>query len=79
MRTTIEITEEQHAALNSLARRRGLRGFSAVVQDAITAYLQDLAPDEIDLLLGLEGTLTDHEERELRTRIDAARATWRAS
>lgn len=79
MRTTVEITEDQHRALNAVAQRRGLRGFSQLVQEALEAYLHDLDSDETDLLLGLEGSLDDREEQELRARIEEARAVWRAS
>lgn len=79
MRTTVEITEEQHRALSAVAQRRGLRGFSALVQEALAAYLQNLEPNEVELLLSLEGMLSESEAREMRSRIDAARATWRAS
>jgi hypothetical protein len=79
MRTTVEITEGQHRALSALAQRRGLRGFSALVQEALAAYLRDLDTQEIDLLLGLEGMLGEDDERELRSRIDTLRATWRTS
>lgn len=79
MRTTVEITEQQHRALSGVARRRGLRGFSQLVQEALDAYLAALDSDEIDLLLSLEGSLDEQEERELRARIDEARAVWRAS
>lgn len=79
MRTTVEIADEQHRALSALAQRRGLRGFSQLVQEALESYLRDLADDEIDVLLALEGTLSEREEVELRARVGAARATWRAS
>lgn len=79
MRTTVEITEDQHRALSAVAQRRGLRGFSQLVQEALDAYLRDLGTDEVDLLLRLEGSLDEREEQELRARIDAAKATWRAS
>lgn len=79
MRTTIELTDEQHQALAAVARRRGLRGFSALVQEALAAYLPTLDTDEIDLLLGLEASISADEEAEIRSRIDSARATWRAS
>ncbi|OBF95460.1 hypothetical protein [Mycolicibacter sinensis] len=79
MRTTIEITDEQHRALSAIAQRRGVRGFSALVQEALDSYLANMTTDEVDLLLGLEGTLSDSEAREVRTRIDEARTTWRAS
>lgn len=79
MRTTIELTDEQHRALSALAQRRGQRGFSALVQEAVEAYLQDLGTDEVDLLLQLRGSITDAEAAEMRTRIRESRAVWRTS
>jgi hypothetical protein len=79
MRTTVEITEEQHRALSALAQRRGVRGFSILVQEALSAYLQDVSADEIELLLGLEGMLTEDEEQELRARVASVRSTWRVA
>lgn len=79
MRTTIEITDEQHRALSAVAQRRGIRGFSTLVQEAVDAYLRDLGTDEVDLLLGLEGMLSDAEAAEMRSRIHDMRTTWRAS
>lgn len=79
MRTTVEITETQHRALSAIAQQRGLRGFSALVQEALDAYLGDLRADEVELLLGLEGTIDDEEERELRSNVAATRQRWRVS
>ncbi|MFV0496130.1 hypothetical protein [Mycobacterium sp.] len=79
MRTTVEITEEQHRALSAIARRRGVRGFSTLVQEALDSYLASLEVDEVDLLLGLEGALTDSDAHEIRSRIADMRATWRVS
>lgn len=79
MRTTVEITEDQHRALSAVAQRRGFRGFSQLVQEALDAYLQDLDSDEVDLLLSLEGSLDEREEQEMRRRIGEAKALWRTS
>jgi hypothetical protein len=79
MRTTVEITDEQHRALSAIAQRRGVRGFSTLVQEALDGYLANLHADEVDILLGLEGVLTESDARELRTRINDVRTTWRAS
>jgi hypothetical protein len=79
MRTTVEITDEQHRALSAIAQRRGVRGFSALVQEALDGYLANLNTDEVDLLLGLEGVLTEFDAREMRSRIKEARAAWRTS
>jgi metal-responsive CopG/Arc/MetJ family transcriptional regulator len=79
MRTTVEITDEQHRALSAIAQRRGVRGFSALVQEALDGYLANLNTDEVNLLLGLEGVLTESDAREMRSRIKEARAAWRTS
>ncbi|MEO7194045.1 MAG: ribbon-helix-helix protein, CopG family [Pseudonocardiaceae bacterium] len=79
MRTTVEIGDEQHRALSALAQRRGLRGFSQLMQEALDSYLRDLGEEEITVLLELEGTLGERDEMELRARIEAARGIWRAS
>jgi hypothetical protein len=79
MRTTVEITAEQHRALSALAQRRGERGFSRLVQEALDVYLSDREGEELEVLLGLEGSLDEEEEREMRSRIDQARTSWRSS
>lgn len=79
MRTTVEITNEQHRALSAIAQHRGVRGFSTLVQEALDEYLANVNADEVDILLGLEGVLTDSEARELSSRINDVRTTWRAS
>ncbi len=79
MRTTVEITDEQHRALSAIAQRRGVRGFSALVQEALDGYLANLNADEVDLLLGLEGILSESDAQEIRSRIVDVRTTWRAS
>lgn len=75
----MEITDEQHRALSAIAQRRGVRGFSALVQEALDGYLANLNVDEVDILLGLEGVLTDSDAQEMRSRISDARTTWRTS
>ncbi len=76
MRTTVEITQEQRLALTALAARRGLRGFSPLVRDAIDSYLATLTPDETEAALALEGSLTEEEAAEVERRIKDAWATW---
>jgi hypothetical protein len=62
-----------------MAQQRSLREFSQLVQEAFDSYLGDLGQDEIVMLLDLEGTLDEQQEHEVAARIEAARATWRAS
>ena len=50
-----------------------------LVQEALDGYLANLRTDEVDLLLGLEGVLSESDADELRSRISDVRTAWRAS
>ncbi|MDP9022776.1 MAG: hypothetical protein M3N57_08785 [Actinomycetota bacterium] len=79
MRTTVEISDDQRRALAAIAHRRGLRGFSVLVQEALDTYLRDQDAGEVELMLSLEGSVDDEEEAEIRGRIDEARSLWRSA
>ena len=76
MRTTVEIREEQRIALAAIAARRGLRGYSEIVQEAIDAYLAEADGDDLDALLSLRGSLTAQEADALERSIAEAWSTW---
>ncbi len=78
MRTTVEITDAQHLALVALATKRGQRGFSVLVQEAIDRYLEEESDDDLEAVLALEGSLTDEEADELERRIAESWSTWPA-
>jgi Ribbon-helix-helix protein, copG family len=80
MRTTIEISYEQHAALTALAIDRGLRGISPIVREAIDAYLVSDRGRLREALLDLRGTLS-HESADRIEQIVAERGAgeWRRS
>lgn len=79
MRTTIEIADETRAKLLELAARRGDKGFSGIVQEALDYYFE--AEEEraakvakaIDALGTLEAVEADRLEREVRK----LRGAWR--
>ena len=77
MRTTVKIRADQHAALAALASKRGVRGFSRLVEEAIDLYLAEQRRDRLDEALSLEGALSDEQAQELERRIAEAWATWR--
>jgi hypothetical protein len=77
MRTTIEITDEHRAALLDLAARRGKKGFSAVVEEAIELYLRTGAQGGGRSTSALRGALAGGEARALRRGVAAARERWR--
>ena len=65
------------AALAALASKRGVRGFSRLVEEAIDLYLAEQRRDRLDEALSLEGALSDEQAQELERRIAEAWATWR--
>jgi hypothetical protein len=76
MRTTIEIRDEQRIALAAIAAKRGLRGYSEIVQEAIDAYLSSTQGDDLDALLSLRGSLAPEQADALERRIAEAWASW---
>lgn len=79
MRTTIEMTDAHRAALLELAARRGLKGFSSLVEDAIASYLleESARNDKRRAAARLRGTLAKDEARALRSQTAALRESWR--
>ena len=79
MRTTIEMKDEHRAALLQLAARRGQKGFSAIVSEAIDAYLKAAGQDakRRRKALGLRGALSTNEAERLRAATAEIRKTWR--
>jgi hypothetical protein len=79
MRITVEISEEHHRALTALADRSGVHGLSPLVREALAQYLGDVDADELTLLLGLEGTLSEAAELEFWARVAEVRSSWRTA
>lgn len=75
MRTTVEIRDEQRVALAALAAKRGLRGYSELIQEAIDLYLEQSEGNDMEALLALQGSITDAEAEEMRRRIAEAWST----
>lgn len=80
MRTTVEITDSQRVALSTLAAERGLRGFSALVREAIDQYLGATQGDDLGEVLALRGILGDDEADDLERHVAELRgAPWQRS
>jgi hypothetical protein len=79
MRTTIEIKPEHRARLLELAARRGHKGFSKIVEEALDAYLKAQAASTQTRKRArlLQGALSAKEARALRGATVAIRASWR--
>jgi hypothetical protein len=79
MRTTIEITSEHRARLVEIAARRGEKGFSHLIQEALDVYLKSQAKQDEQRrrALMLKGILGAREAERLREATRTIRESWR--
>ena len=79
MRTTIELNDEHRAKLLEIAARRGEKGFSRIIGEAVELYLKTAAADEAlrGRALLLRGVLKAKEADKLRAAVAALRESWR--
>ncbi len=79
MRTTIELPDEQRARLLHMAARRGEKGFSRLVQEAVERLLaeDDAREDRIKAALALEGSMSARAADELAESVEHIRSAWR--
>ena len=79
MRTTVEISDEHRARLLEMAARRGEKGFSSLVGEALESFLRTRGRDAAarEKALSLRGTLSEHEATRLRRHAAAVRESWR--
>jgi len=79
MRTTVEIDDEHRARLLQLAARRGDKGFSRIVSEAIEQYLTAFDRSEADRrkVLALRGALSLRQADRLRADTALLRRSWR--
>jgi predicted DNA-binding protein len=80
MRTTIEITDEQRARLMEIAGRRGEKGFSRIVQEAVDLYLErmDRSDEAVRDAIAAIGSLSDRSAERMAASIREARRRWRS-
>jgi len=79
MRTTVELADNQRAALLAIAAQRGLRGFSAVIAEALDVYLRLMAEKDpvVKAALALRGSWSAQEAVDAEASLEALRAGWR--
>ena len=79
MRTTIEIRDDQRARLLELAARRGEKGFSRLVSEALDEYLQreERQGETRRQAIAARGSLTEEEGEALRREAARLREHWR--
>lgn len=79
MRTTVEISDVNRERLLALAARRGEKGFSRLVDEAVSRLLAEESrrEDARRVALALRGTLSARDADELGQRTAQVRTSWR--
>jgi hypothetical protein len=79
MRTTVELRDDQRAALLEEAARRGEKGFSRLVEQALDEWLARRADRQelIDAARSARGALDGDEGEAFADAVVAARRSWR--
>jgi predicted transcriptional regulator len=79
VRTTIELNDESRAKLLEMAARRGEKGFSRLIDEAVEQYLraEQAANERRKTALALRGTLGGRDAEHLRSAATALRESWR--
>ena len=79
MRTTVELPEDMIAALHALAVRKGQRGYSKVMEEAVAYFIEDQEKKDRDRasVLKMKGTWAKSEADETRERIEELRKNWK--
>jgi hypothetical protein len=79
MRTTIELSNDHRSSLHSLAARRGLRGYSKLIQEAVDLYIQEKTAKERNVkpLLQMRGTWNSEDARKFQRNLRKIRRNWK--
>jgi metal-responsive CopG/Arc/MetJ family transcriptional regulator len=79
MRTTIELTNDHRSSLHSLAARRGLRGYSKLIQEAVDLYIQEMTAKEgnAKVLLKMRGTWNKQDAKSFCKKLKEIRKNWK--
>jgi predicted transcriptional regulator len=80
MRTTVELSDRTYARLRARAAERGMRGFSAIVEEALEQLLERGGEEGLaSALAEAEGAWSKSDVEEWERAREEAWATWPAS
>lgn len=79
MRTTIELSDRTYTRLRARAAERGMRGFSAIVEEALERLFEPAGENDLATALAeAEGAWSDSDVKEWERAREEAWATWPA-
>jgi metal-responsive CopG/Arc/MetJ family transcriptional regulator len=78
MRTTVELSDDLIAALHALAVKKGYRGYSKIMEEAVKSYLRDHEKKEgaWSVLMRMRGSWNAEEAAETRKKLEEIRENW---
>jgi hypothetical protein len=79
MRTTVELSTPVYRRLKAAAVDRGMRGFSPIVEEALSEYFQSELERRriVSAITAAEGAWSEMDAEEFERERQAAWATWR--
>ncbi len=79
MRTTIELSDDLISILRALAVKKGYRGYSKVIEEALNFYLKENEKRELarGKTLKMMGSWSLAEAKETRKRLEEIRKNWK--
>jgi predicted transcriptional regulator len=79
MRTTIELSDDLIAALHALAVSRGQRGYSKIMEEAVSQYLKKESDRDSTTaaLMKMMGSWKPEEASETRKKLEEIRKNWK--
>lgn len=80
MRTTVELSDDLIAALHALAVKKGHRGYSRVMEEAVKHYLRDHEKKGLSLsvIMKMRGSWSAEEAAETKKKLEEIRKNWHA-
>lgn len=77
MRTTVELSDRTYTRLRARAAERGMRGFSAIVEEALERLFEQGGEDDLNTaLMEAEGAWNESDVEEWEKAREEAWATW---
>jgi metal-responsive CopG/Arc/MetJ family transcriptional regulator len=79
MRTTVELPDDLIAALHALAVKKGYRGYSRIMEEAVKHYLRENEKKEgsWSVLMKMRGSWNAEEAAETKKKLEEIRKNWR--
>jgi hypothetical protein len=78
MRTTVELSERTYVRLRAVAAERGMRGFSAIVEEALERFLEPDGANLPSALLEAEGAWSKSDVEDWEEECRKAWESWPA-